>query len=876
MPQETITLSPFAEAIATRQYAQKDKVTQESQESYGDILARVAKHVARAEAIDAYKRDNGRYPEWYISFEGRRKNLLNLVELDDWIERNGYTALCAQWEEEFLRILTNQYFSPAGRILAGSGSQYGQMMNCFVLGPNGRYIKGADDGDSIDGIYELSYKLAKVTKTGGGCGLSLNFMRESGSYVNGSGGRSSGPVSFLRLNYNTTLRVIKLEGVRRGAGMATMKITHPDVLDFITAKDKDREAVEGAIECFNISLLITDEFMENVEKDAWHTVVNHTGKPIAPSPVRGKYHLPGEPATSVTGNPNDPNTSKEIPLALNGYQIKAKWLWDEITEHAHQTGDPGVLFIDRINDYWPFREVLGELEATNPCGEEPLWFGESCCLGSLVLDRFVDDTGTFNNELFEYTTRTAIRFLDNVLTINVHPIEDTQEWCDRLRRVGLGVMGDAVMMTKMGCGYASPAAYAMRHDIGNALRRITRESSEQLAEEKGAFPFSEHLPEGIGPRRNVHTLSIAPTGTISMICDTSSGIEPQFALAMQRRVGTDYKFRVDPNFERYLRAERPDIDLDDETQYVDIDLPVGNDANGKAIREKVKGHPVIKAIMKNHGSIQGLTELFTTEEQVLFATAHDVTPAQHVKVQSTWQTSMDDEHMMMASISKTVNMSNDASVQDVQDTYELGFRQGLKGITMYRDGSRDAQVLRTDVGEDTEKSVPAAPIHSIEEAKETIASEYPQPLVMHRPRATEGQMIKAEFRDANSKARKVYVYVGKDDIGYPLEVFITDEDGGYDVHPYAAALGKMISMALKHGATPLKVAEKLIRIEGGSVSFTGAIYNSVPAMVGKLLLNAVDEMELDLEFESDECNHVNMRMEGGCYHCPDCGYSKCV
>ena len=1192
MPTSSIT--PFANDIAARQYYHKDSNGRPI-EDYEGMLHRVARHVARAEAIDAYKKDNGRYPEWYLSFEGRRKNLLNLESLDEWIDNQGYRELVDRWEEVFFEMLIHKRFCPGGRILAGSESNYGQLQNClqgdtlvhtlnghvpikslrgavtvrslsgewrraefdsyglqelwevefingqrvkataehlwpvphhgdikrvptkelvnqnvlvepttvrparneeywegvrhgmvfgdgskntegytyslrafvdsereaveeifvnhtlnrredyteityrpqadvklkelpsedasdsywygffcgffaadggidergsaglyqsnaqclntlatklpfmgiipgqvrvfreesnfgkhyepnyrltllkqslvpqdfirqdqretfvqslkdkkprrptlkvisvtplgykeevfccqepethtfvieggiltsncFVLGPNGRYVTGAkDDPDSIDGIYELSYKLAKVTKAGGGCGITLNDLRESGSKVWGSGGRSSGPVSFLRNTYNTTLRVIQLEGVRRGAGMATMAIDHPDALDFITAKDLDRTAVEGGIECFNISLLVTHAFMENVRNDGGHVFISRvTGEPIHPSPVQGKYHLPGTPATSVSGNPKDPATSKEIPMKyFEGVPaVPARWLWNEIVEHAWQTGDPGILFIDQINAYWPMLDTLGPLRATNPCGEEPLHAGESCCLGSLVLDQFVKEDKTFDFTLFKETIETAVRFLDNVLTINVHPIEDTQEWCDRLRRIGLGVMGDAVAMLKLGAGYANPNAQMIRKDLADFLATTSTQASENLGKEKGYFPLADKLPDEIPSRRNVHTLSIAPTGTISMICDTSSGIEPIFALAMQRRVGREYKFRLDPTFENYLRTKRPDINLDDETQFVRMDVAIGHDAHGKAITEKVSVPAIVKAIMDNHGSIQG-NKQFTENEQELFTTAHDVSPVDHVRVQGVWQRNMDGPKMAAASISKTVNLANSATKEDIAQVFELGYEQGLKGITIYRDGSKAAQVLRTST-DDTKKT------ETKSENKlqpQEVISPAPEPLIMSRPRRTEGHMVKAEFRDANGRERKVYVYVGWDDIKYPLEVFITDEDGGYDVHPYAAALGKMISMALKYGAPPDKIARKLKRISGGSVSYSGGIFPSVPAMVGALLQERVDELAEELLGEGEgedvsfrQCDgECNMVEQGGCQVCLNCGFSRC-
>lgn len=882
MPTDTKIITDFADQIAARQYYKKD-AEGNPVEDYEGMLRRVARHVARAEAIDAFKRDNGRYPEWYMSFEGRKKNLLDLVSLDMWIEDQGYTELCKEWEKKFFDLMITQKFSPGGRILAGAESQYGNLSNCFVLEPNGRYLARAkDDADSIDGIYELSYKLAKVTKMGGGCGVNLDFMRESGAYVAGSGGRSSGPVSFLRLNYNTTLRVIKLEGVRRGAGMATLSIDHPDALDFITAKDADREAIEGKIEAFNISLLVTEKFMEAVQNDSlWHFRSVATGDPVEPTPVMGKYHLPHTAPTSVDGNPNSKKTSVQIPIERPTNKtpgVRARWLWNEVISHAWESGDPGIIFIDTINDLWPLHEAVGPISATNPCGEEPLAPGESCCLGSMILDRYVSDSGVFKFPEFEKDVALAVRFLDDVLTITTHPLEDTQEWCDRLRRVGLGVMGDAAMFMKMGVGYTSDNAYAIRHQIALRMAEVSQEASEKLAEEKGTFPFWDKVDShlDIPARRNVHTLSIAPTGTISMVTDTTSGIEPLFALAMQRRVGNEYKFRLDPTFENYLVTQRPDINLHDESTFVPAGLSVGHDATGKSIRQSVMVPEVVKAIMENHGGIVGLDRFFSEQEQRVFVTAHDVSPEDHVLTQAAWQAGMDAGDMVGASISKTTNLPGDASVEDVKQVYELAFKRGLKGITIYRDGSKTAQVLRTDLEE--EKEEPATEKAEPARLKVSEPKELGEPSI-HRPRETEGKMTKAEFRDANGRERKVYIFVGKNNYGYPVEVFITDEEGGHDVHPYAASLGKMVSTALKYGAPADKVAKKLRKIEGGSVSYGQGIFQSIPAKVGALLQEAVDDYKkslgIDPTIEKDCDGNCQMVSQGGCEVCLNCGMSKC-
>jgi ribonucleoside-diphosphate reductase alpha chain len=807
--------------------------------------------------------------------------------------------------------------------MAGSGSDYGQLQNCFVLAADGRHIADAQgDTDSIDGIYELAYKLAKVTKTGGGCGVYLGNLRESGSKVAGSGGVSSGPISFLRHLYATTLRVIRLEGVRRGAGMATLPISHPDVLDFITAKDLDREEVEGKIESFNISLLVTGGFLEAVEKDALWWFKSPRDTFVPPSPVQGKYHLPGQPATSVTGS--GAPTSIEIPLQGGqgirrppgeapwpggpekfrpGIAVPARWLWQQVIDHAWETGDPGILFHDEINGYWPLinSPEWGPIDATNPCGEEPLFPGESCCLGSMVLSTYVSSDGDFDIETFEEDVGLAVRFLDNVLTMNVHPLPETEETCDKLRRVGLGVMGLADALIKMGVPYAGPEGNGL---MIYTLRQAALKASQELSVERGVFPAYHDLPQysKITGRRNVLILSIAPTGTISMVSDTSSGIEPIFALAMQRRIGDEYELRVHPLFEQLLDDTRGHQWRDDE---IDHDVREGIDRLGHPQYVRTKVPRIIKKVLDNHGSIRGLNE-FTAHEQDIYVTAHDITPEEHVILQGRWQRGLDgtDGEIPMAAISKTVNLPTDATPDVVREVYDLARRERCRGVTIYRDGSRSDQVLTTkgkeEEPEKVERLVQEADIVELEFS--TNGQHWPVPQVTRRPRQTQGKMTKGEFYTAGGAERKVYVYIGTDEDGYPVEVFVTDEHGGAEVHAYAAALGKLISLSLKHIVPPAAIAHRLRGLIGGSTCFfEGGIYQSVPDMVARLLEEAIEDFELsfhgedDFEDDDDEqevtaasgmlghprievpqscANHV-WRMEQGCKVCVNCGYSDC-
>lgn len=965
--------SAFAEEIAARQYAQKDRLTGAPLEGIEAMQRRTARHLARAEAIDSFKKDYGQYPDWYREYASRRKMLRDLENLDGWIAYEGYADVVAEWEEKFLHLFRSRGFSPGGRILAGAGTPVAQMMNCFVHAPSGRYLTAArNDPDSIAGIYELNYKLAETTKSGGGSGIWLGFLREKGGYVHGSAGTSSGPVSFLRLQYNPTLRGIRLGGVRRGAGMATLHPDHPDALDFITAKDKDREAVEGKIEAFNLSLLLTDQFMQQVQEGGWH-VFQSVAKPgwsVPPTSVPGKYHLPWEEPTSVSGNPNDPPTSKEVPLCfvcrstgvvhhltnpgnIDGaryrelqfsdvnyenhsyeFAVPARWLWGEIYLHAWETGDPGIIFIDRMNEFNPMIDHLGEFRATNPCGEENLYPGESCDLGSMILPTYVEDDpylgqAVFRWERFIQDVELAIRALDDVLTMNLHPLEETQETCDLLRRVGLGVMGDADCMAKMGFGYASQQAQDLRQRIASTLLSAALRASERLASEKGPFPLCDFSSLDT-PRRNVFLLSLAPTGTIAMTADCNSGIEPFFALAMQRRVGKEYMMKLHPLFEAYLRQVGA-YSLDDEKYLVDHMVPIGVDASGTTIFDRVRMHKVIAAIYDNHGSIKGLDDLFTAEEQAIWVTAHDLTPEQHIAVQAAWQTSLDGPDMAMASISKTTNLPHSATPDEIGRIYQLAWESRLKGITIYRDGSREDQVLRTDsfnkeMEEDEllakadailmKRGLQITSWRELEHLAQAIptghvcAEKGPQaakPLTVQRGIDTHGAMTKATFTSADEGERKVYVYVGLNDSGYPVEVFVTDRNAGRDIQSYAAALGITVSTALKHGVEVPELVEHLKGLHGESVSFTGGMYQSVPDLIAKKLEEAfdnfqtaqVDEASTEVIYASgtafrsglkdvpivtprikpgEECpegGEHEIKILGGCPVCVKCGAGKC-
>src|SRR5690606_38207948 len=440
----------------------------------------------------------------------------------------------------------------------------------------------------------------------------------------------------LRYVFANTLRAIRQGGTRRGAGMATLSITHPDVGDFITAKDHDRERFEGDISTFNISVLVTDDFM-------------------------------------ATAAPHRKGV-----------------LWD-IASHAWATGEPGLIYVDRINQFNPMRAELGDILSTNPCGEIPLYPGEPCDLGAINLAAYVLKPGIglegFDTERFRADTRTSIRFLDDVLDVNVFALEDNRDMSMKLRRLGLGVMGLADALIRMGYSYASHAGRAAVTTMITAMREAATAASEALAVERGPFPLASRADIAV-PRRNVAVLTVAPTGTTSMLMGVSSGVEPVFAPYIHRKIGTEYHALVHPLFEELMDRHAP--------------------APGYAAGDSWDWEKVLAAVQANHGSVQGLA-FVPDDVRAVMICAHDIAANDHVEMQAAVQRAFDGGASVASSISKTINMSTDATIDDVFDPNSLASSYDYKGITVYRDDSRDFQVLTTPRSKSEGAQEPAAP-----------------------------------------------------------------------------------------------------------------------------------------------------------------------
>lgn len=507
-------------------------------------------------------------------------------------------------EEEFYRVMSRLEFLPNSPTLFNAGAPLGQLSACFVLPVE----------DSLESIFDALKAMALIEKTGGGVGFDFSRLRPSGDVVRSTKGVASGPVSFMRI-FDVATEVIKAGGKRRGAMMGILRVDHPDILEFINAK---RE--EGRLTNFNLSVAVTDDFMERLRRGEEYELIN----------------------------PRNGEVVRRIPAAE---------VWEEMVESAWRVGDPGIIFIDEINRHNPTPE-LGRIEATNPCGEQPLLPYESCNLGSINLSRMVKG-GEVDWEKLEEITRIAVRFLDNVIEVNRFPLPQIERMTKLTRKIGLGVMGFADLLIRLGIPYDSEEALHLAEKVMGFISDRARRESVELGERRGSFPhFERSVWKGKYPSlRNATVTTIAPTGTISIIAGCSSGIEPLFALSFMRNVleGTRL-FEVNPLFERVAK----------ERGFYSTSL--------------------LEKIARRGGSVQGLEEVPRDVREV-FRTAFDISPEWHVRMQAAFQKHVDN------SVSKTVNLPAHAGKEEVRKVFELAYRLRCKGITVYRYGSRERQVL---------------------------------------------------------------------------------------------------------------------------------------------------------------------------------------
>lgn len=506
-------------------------------------------------------------------------------------------------EDDFYYLMTNLEFLPNSPTLMNAGTRLGQLSACFVLPVE----------DSITDIFEGLKNMAVVHQSGGGTGFSFSHLRPKGDLVRSTKGVASGPVSFMRI-FDTATEVIKQGGRRRGANMGILQAVHPDGIEFISSKSD-----EASLSNFNISVAVTDQFMETVSKKQKHPLIN-------------------------------PRTGKETG------SIRGDRLFEAIVNQAWKTGDPGMLFLDQINRHNPTPQ-LGMIEATNPCGELPLLPYESCNLGSINLSHMVSD-GQINWEKLGKTTKLAVRFLDNVIEANKLPLPVIDKLTKGNRKIGLGIMGFADMLIKLGIPYDSEKALETAETCIKFIYNEAHQASSQLASERGEFPNftgSIHDKGSKSQPRNATLLSIAPTGTISILAGCSSGIEPLFALSYVRNVMEGMQLlEMNPLFKQVARAR------------------------GFFSQE-------LMAKVASQGTLRGINDI-PEDVQRLFVTDWDIDPQWHIRMQASFQKYVDN------SVSKTINLPAEATTEDVRQAYSMAYKLGCKGITIYRYGSKKRQV----------------------------------------------------------------------------------------------------------------------------------------------------------------------------------------
>lgn len=679
-----------------------------------------------------------------------------------------------QLEKDFFGMISNLEFMPNSPTLMNAGRELGQLSACFVL----------PVGDSMEEIFESIKNTALIHKSGGGTGFAFSRIRPANDVVSSTKGISSGPISFMKV-FDAATETIKQGGTRRGANMGILRIDHPDIMDFIMAK-RDQTVLTN----FNISVGMTEAFMEAVEADGEYDIIN-------------------------------PRTKEPMQ------KMPARKVFDHIVDMAWHNGEPGIIFLDRLNRDNPTPHI-GEIEATNPCGEQPLLPYESCNLGSLNLAKFILEDDIDWPRLGE-TVRLATRFLDNVIEVNNYPIPEIDQMTRANRKIGLGVMGWADLLIQLGLPYNSESAIELGSKVMKFINDTAHEMSIELAGERGPFPNFEGSVfdvKGGKERRNSTCTTIAPTGTISIISNTSSGVEPLFAVSYIRQVlDNDKLIEVHPLFEKIARERG---------------------FYSKELMEKIA----------EHGTVQGIAEIPEDVRRV-FVTSHDITPEDHVRMQAAFQRHCDN------AVSKTVNFCNDATRDDVAKVYRLSYQTGCKGVTIYRDGSRDMQVL--SVKKTEEKPQTVVPMETDKKSRKR-----------ERPRALRGSTYQME-----TGCGPLYVTINEDNKG-AFELFTTMGKAGGCAASQCEAIGRLVSLAWRSGVQARQAVKQMIGISCHKPAGFGAnrITSCADAVAKAIEMHMLPEGDAPTKFVGNggacpDCGGP-VEHEGGCCVCRSCGYSECA
>ncbi len=686
---------------------------------------------------------------------------------------------------DFYRMMAKLEFMPNSPTLMNAGRKLGQLSACFVLPID----------DNMESIFETVKNTALIHKSGGGTGFSFSRLRPKNSIVATTSGVASGPISFLKV-INSATEAVKQGGTRRGANMGILRIDHPDIVDFIKCKDDLSELTN-----FNISVGVTNSFMKSVKERTTYPLI-------------------------------DPRSGKQFKIDGVPQTLDASEVYQSIIEHAHKTGEPGVIFLDKINAKENTPEV-GLVEATNPCGEQPLLPYESCNLGSINISKVVravvdpsDTSKMFRNEIdwekLKDIIWKAVHFLDNVIEKNKYPFEAIRKATYDNRRIGLGIMGWADLLIMLETPYNSDEALQLAEKLMSFIQKEADSASADLAAKRGNFrnwensAFYDESTQTGRPRRNSTVTTIAPTGTISIIAGCSSGVEPIFAVSYVRTVMDNTQMiEVNPLFES--RAK---------------EMGFYSESLMERIAEK--------------NSIIDFAEI-PQDIKDIFVTSHDVSPQWHIRMQAAFQ-----KHTENA-VSKTINLPNEATVDDVMTAFNLAFELDCKGVTIYRDGSRAFQVLSTkQTGKEKEMGV-----------------------IEDRPETLQGITNKIKTGFGN-----LYVTINTHN-GKPFEVFAQIGKSGYDTMADTEAICRLVSLGLRSGIDVEDIIEQLKGIGGDTHVFgSNGLIRSVPDALAKVLHKHFGngkalKAQTDLSILNCPDCRGRLKAESGCIVCPDCGYSRC-